>query len=873
MKTSDKTVMQNMSLCAFGNGANATAIDVKDGKIVRMRPIHYDQWYTKEDLNYWTINARGKTFEPGMETFCPPFSIAYKTRTYSPNRIPYPLKRVDWEPGGDPEKINAQNRGKSKYVRISWDEATDIIANEIKRIDDTYGRNSIMAQADGHGETGSLHGPHGCMANLLDMTGGLTMQARQPDSWEGWYWGAKHAWGQEPLGQNVHQTNLLKDISENTDAILFWGCDAETTTWGWSGQMASRLLFWFTELGIKSIHIAPDVNYANAAHADMWIPVLPNTDAALQLAIAYVWMTEGTYEKEYVATHTDGFDWFQYYVLGDEDGVPKTPEWAEKKCGVPAWRIKALARYWATHNVTIAHCNGGGYIRSCFSHEPARLEIYLLAMQGVGKPGRNQLKLIEWALMGMGSFNPMPSAEVLPDVRACFHGAMLGDLPKSFIPKTLIPPAIRGEHIEWYGHTTSRHPREDQFLHFQFPLEGDAGIKMIWSDSPCWSTCWNNGSEFLDALRSPSLEFMLVQHPWFENDTTYADIILPISTKLELNDFGVDTYNGQFNIIIDEHAAVDHVGESLSDYEAVLEVAKKLEPFGGKYKRCVKKYTGGKTEAEWLEIGYKGSGVEGTEWEDYEGFKERGIQILPTKEGWEDDPAGMILFAEDPESFPLDSPTGKIEFYSVPLAQNFPDDHIRGPVAHWIEEGDGHQERISSDRAKEYPFLLVSNHPRWRVHANYDDCPWFREIETCKVIGPDGYAYEPVWINPVDAEKYDIKNGDIVGIFNERGTVMGGAYVTERIMPGSLYQDHGSHIDPIVPGPGGLDRGGANNLICPEKTSSKNAAGEVTNGFLVGIKKLDVFELAKQYPEAFAPKPNYTSATGLSVMDRIIEEA
>ena len=59
-----------------------------------------------------------------------------------------------------------------------------------------------------------------------------------------------------------------------------------------------------------------------------------------------------------------------------------------------------------------------------------------------------------------------------------------------------------------------------------------------------------------------------------------------------------------------------------------------------------------------------------------------------------------------------------------------------------------------SPKAQEYPYLLVSNHPRWRVHANFDDNPWLREIETCKVVGPDGYAYEPVWVNPVDCLLY-----------------------------------------------------------------------------------------------------------------------
>ena len=105
--------------------------------------------------------------------------------------------------------------------------------------------------------------------------------------------------------------------------------------------------------------------------------------------------------------------------------------------------------------------------------------------------------------------------------------------------------------------------------------------------------------------------------------------------------------------------------------------------------------------------------------------------------------------------------------------------------------------------------------------------------------GPDGYAYEPVWINPVDAMKQDIVDGDIVKLFNERGAVLGGAVVSERIMPGALYQDHGARVDMIVPGVGGLDRGGANNLICPNATTSKNTVGEVTNGFLVGIEKVD----------------------------------
>ena len=164
---------------------------------------------------------------------------------------------------------------------------------------------------------------------------------------------------------------------------------------------------------------------------------------------------------------------------------------------------------------------------------------------------------------------------------------------------------------------------------------------------------------------------------------------------------------------------------------------------------------------------------------------------------------------------------------------------------------------------------MVTNHPRWRVHSEHDDVTWLREIETCKVKGPDGYMYEPVWLNPIDAGKLGIANGDVVAVYNERGAVLGGCIVTERIMPGSVYQDHGARVDSIVRGTGGLDRGGANNLICPLATASKNTLSEATNGFLVNVKKVDVLALAEQYPEEF--EREYKPEAGLQVSAWIVD--
>lgn len=862
MKIKDKTVYQNLGSSGFGGGANCACVDVKDGRVARVRPIHYDEQYTPEDLNAWKIEAKGKTFEPGFKSFLPPLSIGYKMRAYSPNRIPYPLKRVDWDPKGE---RNPQNRGKSKFERISWDEAATYIADEIVRIHEEYSPEAILCCGEGHGQTKCVAGGHGCMTMMFDQIGGYTCAARQPDSWEGWYWGAKHVWGMDPVGQCTSQFNVFEDISKNGDAVLFWGADPETTPWGWGGQQSSRMCYWLNDIGVQSIFICPDVNYASAVHNDKWIPVLPNTDAALQLGIVYVWVTEGTYEKDYLDTHAVGFDWLESYVLGYIDGVAKTPQWAAEKCGVPSYRIKALARYWADHKVSIAHCNGGGYIRSAYSHEPARLEVCLLAMQALGKPGAHVFKFIEWNLFGIEENTPIPPSKVIPSCAGGWHGWMMQPPKVPFIPKTMIPKAIlhREEFpLRWYGRVTACLPRADQYTPYQYPNDPDCdGLHMIWTDTPCWETCWNGGNLYQDALRDESIQFIVAQHPWLENDCLFADIILPVTSVFEDLDFSTDANNGQWACMLYEEQAIDRIGEAKSDYRAVAEVCKKLEEHGGIYEGLYEKYTKGLVEEQDVENAFKMSGID-TESNSFEDFKERGFHLFPTREDYHDFPTGMEAFFNDPDSNPVDTPSGKLEIYSSAIAQVWPDDDERGPYPKWVEETPDHHERVTSDRAKDYPFLLMSNHPRWRVHAEHDDIPWLREIPTCKVTGPDGYAYEPIWVNPLDAERLGLKDGDIAKLYNERGGVLGGVWVTERIMPGVLYQDHGARVDTIVPGKGGLDRGGANNLIAPDKTTSKNAPGEVTNGFLVGIEKVDVFELAQQYPEAFA-RP-YNAACGLT---------
>jgi trimethylamine-N-oxide reductase (cytochrome c) len=638
------------------------------------------------------------------------------------------------------------------------------------------------------------------------------------------------------------------------------------------------LCYWFTELGIECIYICPDLNYGAAVHADKWIPIKPGTDAALQLAIAYVWITEGTYDKEYVATHTFGYDKFEEYVLGKKDGIPKTPEWAAPKCGIPVTTIKALAREWASKRTTIVHGNGGPGIRSAYSTENGRLEVLLLAMQGLGKPGVHQAKMLEWG--GPPNGRPMPAGVTSPTrlrfaevVRPVAGGAKRqGNVPPEivdaiskwaerslvpqspigptqFIPKDRIHDALLNPPISWYGNSTFPGMIEDQFVEYMYPAKGCSEVHMIWTDSPCWITCWNDGNSFIKALRSPKIEFVLAQHPWLENDCLFADVILPVSTKFEEEDIGLDESSGQFSAIYHEGKCIETVGESKSDYEIVCMIAERLG--------LLEEYTGGKSVEEWIKLRFEKSCVQ--DMISYEELKGKGYFVIPTNPEWAKEPAGLRNFYEDPENHPLNTPSGRIEFYSQNLARYFPDDKERPPVPHWIEKGGSHDERLSSERAVNYPLLMMSNHGRWRVHAQCDDISWMREAPTCKVKGPDGYKYEPIWINPADASLRGIESGDVVKVYNERGAVLGGAYVTERVMPGVVYMDHGARYDPIVPGE--LDRGGAINTITPHNTTSQKATGMVVSSFLVEVEGVYLDELRKKYPEAF--RRDYDPAAGL----------
>ena len=523
-----------------------------------------------------------------MKAMPSPFSLAYKKRTYSPNRIKYPLKRVDWDPNGE---RNTQNRGKSKFVRISWDEATDLIAAEIRRIHKEYGPCAILVQGDGHGECKIVHAPHGCSTLLLDKMGGFTQQVRNPDSWEGWYWGAKHVWGTGLIGMMSPADNIVKDISENTrhgprlgrrpgDHALGLQRAVREPTPAASGR----------EIGIKQVYICPDLNYAAAVHADKWIPVLPNTDAALQLAIM-LHLDQRRHLRQGVRRNP-------HRGLRQDEGLrpgrgrrhrPRRPKWASPKCGVPEWTIKALARDWAKKTVTIGHYFGGGMVRGPYSTSPPGWRSSCSACRAWASRASTRRRSPTRACPRTSSPAARePHGHVREPHRAPRPGTGCSSrtqdhadgLGQAADPEDPHREGDQDPPVDFWGTGGHEVPTADQFEKYTYPIpkeEGGTEIHMIWTDTPCRTTCWNCGNDVVETMRSPKIEFILAQHPWLENDCLYADIVLPISTTLEVDDISPCIREGDsFQSVLLMDQAIAPVGESKSDYEAVCEIAKKL---------------------------------------------------------------------------------------------------------------------------------------------------------------------------------------------------------------------------------------------------------------------------------------------------------
>ena len=828
---------------------------VKDDKIIRITPIDFDE----EDAPGWTIEARGKTFTPPRKTTVNPHTICWKSMVYSEDRLLYPMKRVDFDPNGD---RNFQNRGISGYERISWDEALDMVAGEIKRVKREHGPGAVMNGSGSHHTWGHLGYWLSARHRFFNSIG-FTPVVHNPDSWEGWYWGAMHHWGQSMRLGGGETYSTIEDCLKHCEMVVFWSSDPEATSGVYGASEGTVRRQWLKELGIKMVHIDPYYNHTAALLGGKWLAPRPATGNALALAIAYVWITEDLYDKDYVEKRTVGFEKWKDYILGKEDGIPKTPEWQENEAAIPAKDVRALAREWGTKKTYLA---AGGIIgfgsacRCATGNEWARSMVCLMGMQGLGKPGIN--------MGGMQQGTPVDTRFFFPGYA---EGGFSGDISGTAmgvnmyqrmpqlatvnsvyqrVPRLRIPEAILNGECE--GYPTDPKTIEGQFLKFDYPTPGYPEIKMYYKYGGSHFGTMPETNRYVRAYRSDKLECVVNQSIWMEGEAKFADILLPACTSFERWDISEFANCGGYiqhsftqcnhRVAVMQHKCIEPLGESKSDFQIFLDVAKRLG-LGAPFSE-------GMTELDWCKRLFEGTDLPNAiRWKE---FLKKGYYVIPAPSEELRDPVSYRWFAEDrpkdtpelaplpgdyTEQFPrgLQTQSGKIEFECSSLKRFDPNDPERPTITKYIPSWEGHH---TKKLYKKYPLQLISPHPRFSFHTMGDGKDsTINDIKDHRVL-IDGYYYWIVRINGQDAEARGLKMNDLVKIYNDRGAVICAAQVTERLPRGTVHSYESCAVyDPIGEPGNSPDRGGSINQLTPSRTMIKKSHSMAANSCLVQIER------------------------------------
>ena len=830
---------------------------VKDGKIVRMTPIDFDS----EDTQPWTIKARGKSFTPPRKTTLAPHGLASKSLVYSKDRLLYPMKRVDFDPEGE---RNCHNRGTSEYERISWDEALDIVTSEIKRMNRSYGPGAIFAVRSSHHTWGNVGYYLSAYVRFTNIIGATTTHLN-PDSWEGWYWGAMHHYGHSMRNGAAEIYGQVEDCLKEAEMIVYWASDPETTNGVYGSFEGTVRRQWAKDLDIKMVHIDPYLNDTAAWLGGKWLAPRPATSPAMAHAIAYVWMNEGLYDKDYVAERTTGFDKYQDYVLGDEDGMAKTPEWQEAETGVAARDVRALAREWGSKKTYLSAGSMGttlgGACRSATGIQWARAMVCLMAMQGLGKPGIN--------FGGLQFGSPIDYNFYFPGYA---EGGISGDLNNTAsavnlyqrmphlismnpvgqtIPRLRMPEALKDGYAE--GYPTDPRSIEGQFFKFTYPAPGHSTVRMMYKYGGSYIGTQAESNRYIRMYQSDDIEFVVNQSIWNEGEARFADIILPACTNFERWDIGEWAspmgygfqWIGQLNhrLISLQHPAIEPLGESKSDFQIFYEICKRLGHSAY--------FAEGMSELDWVKRVFDASDLpQHVNWKD---FLKKGYFVVPSEKEETRAPTSYKWFAEGrkkdvPEPHPLpgsygedfreglQTQSGKIEFESSSL-KRYSDDPGRPPLNRYIPSWEGLQ---TTDRLAKYPLQLMTPHARYSFHTKGDGKDSAINDIRDHRVEIDGYFYWLVRLHPDDAVQRGIAEGDLVKIYNDRGAVICMARLTNRLQPGVVHCRQASAVyDPLGKPGYSADKAGCINLVTPKRTQTEKTHASAPNSCLIEIEKWD----------------------------------
>ena len=728
----------NTGCCHDCGGRCVLKAHVKDGRVIRFESD------TGEDPQIRAC-MRGR---------------AYRQRLYSPDRLQHPLRRVG-------------RRGEGKFERVSWDDALNEVAGKLKHVQKTYGNASILLMASG-GNQGMLHGPLPVGAMLQEF-GGFT-RTWGVASYEGAMYASMATYG------TIRTGNSREDLL-NSKLVILWGWNPAVTI---QDPGTSLMLAKVREKGTRIIVIDPRYSDSAATFAHQWVPIRPGTDSAMLIAMAYVILKENLQDQPFIDKHTVGIEQYRDYLLGVEDGVPKTPQWAESISTVPAEVIAGLAREYA-QSKPAALIAGWAPARAAYGEQYSRAANVLTAITGnIGIHGG-------YAAGFMRAYSSRESSH-----RKVIARPDKGKLKSTGNPVEDGAPPRKHSLYKLYGATNPNSARIHNAKVYDAILRGKAGgypadIKLAYVVA---SNCLNqhpNTRRGEAALRA--LDFLVVHEQFMTPTAKFADIVLPVNTFMERSDIAPPWLGSPYYIYLNK--AVDSLYESKSD----LDICRELSP-----KLGISPVMFDFTEDEILQ----GIAAGRNDIPDYNAMKRDGVLKIKMKEP-------IVSFREqieDPDNASFPTLSGKIEIYCTHLAEM--DDPKVPPIPKYMPHTESHDAPL----AKQYPLQLITSHDKKRAHSTWHNVPWCNEIEP-----------HAIWINPSDAKTRGIDNESLVDVFNDRGRVRIRAKVTERIMPGVVEIKQGVWYDPDE---NGIDRGGCANVLTRDDASP--GGGHPMNSALVQLE-------------------------------------
>jgi biotin/methionine sulfoxide reductase len=703
-----------------------------------------------------------------------------------PTRILTPMVREGWLERG-PQR-DAGGRGAEPFVAVPWERALDLAAAELARVKREHGNSAIFGGSYGWASAGRFHHAQSQLHRFLNCHGGYTSSVNSY-SFAALEVILPHVIG--GTGTSIFARGpLWHEIAEHGELMVaFGGMAAKNAQVNPGGVGRHTTVDWQRRCraaGVRFVNISPSrIDVDEDLDAD-WIALRPNTDVALMLGLAHTIVASGRHDRDFLERCCVGFERFRAYLMGDADGTAKNAGWAAGVTGIDEQVIVDLAHQIVERRTVI---NLSWSIqRADHGEQPYWMGVALAAISGsMGLPGGGFAAGLGISQLGVERTRHAVAA--LPQ----------GTNPvEHFIPVARVTDMLLSPGAE-FDYDGGRYEYPDTRLVY-----------------------WAGGNPFhhqqdlnrlVQAWQVP--ETVIVHEPWWNPLARFADIVFPVATAFERNDFAAglgDLY------ITAMHKAAEPPGEVRSDYEVFAQLAGRLG--------IGERFTEGRTADEWVRELYERTRrrlrADGAELPPFDDLWRLGHVTTPPP----DRPAAGSFAAlrADPQANPLETPSGRIELFSETIDGFGYEDCPGHPT--WLEPA----EWLGAPDSVRLPLHLLSNQPRSRLHSQYDQGS---ASQASKVAGR-----EPALMNADDAGARGISDGDVIRLFNDRGGCLAGAVLTTAVRPGVVIMATGAWYDPAEPGTSApLDRHGNPNVLTPDRGTSRLAQGPTAQTTLIEVER------------------------------------